>query len=637
MDDCDALRAHKAAASTEPGRLALGRCLLPVDPKAAEAALRTISDAALLPYARRLRAEVALARHRPDEALGHLDGLTLPADAGFAVRLLRAEALLAAGRAAEADADLSALTALRGSRNASVVEQARVLRAQAAEASGVDAVGRWTEVWVRSVRGDGHTLAQQALTRLGALPTDRTSTLARIAVLRDAGLAADAWALLTAAHGEDWLSDGERRELALQGRDYATALQLAEARLTTTAGDAGARYDAAVAASRTAQHDRAIGHYRLFLRDFPGHRLADEASYKIALLELDRGACEAAIVAFDEHLARIPGTGWAESSAWFAARCAWRLGQQDDATRRLETLVREHPDSSLAPGAAYWQARHAGTDDALAAMRARWPRTGWAWLAATRLGEAEAAAPPPPDAPLPASLATLPDGHAAEALLAAGFRAEAQHHLAALRDEAKAQGVVVALAHTMVRAGDADGGRRLVSCPTVPPPSLREVCLPRPHAEIVGPIAASYGLSPWLPYAIMQAESLMDPSATSPVGARGLMQIMPAEGARMHAAARLPGVFTAEALYDSAYNARLGTTELGERLRSLRDVLNGDPLPAVIASYNAGETAVRRWTADGAPEVDAFVEDVPYTETRGYVRRVLGYLMAYRQAYGVSD
>ena len=56
----------------------------------------------------------------------------------------------------------------------------------------------------------------------------------------------------------------------------------------------------------------------------------------------------------------------------------------------------------------------------------------------------------------------------------------------------------------------------------------------------------------------------------------------------------------------------------------------------MIASYNGGEAAVRRWLEayDGPPEFDEFAEDVGYTETRRYVKRVLGFVMAYRWVYG---
>ena len=78
--------------------------------------------------------------------------------------------------------------------------------------------------------------------------------------------------------------------------------------------------------------------------------------------------------------------------------------------------------------------------------------------------------------------------------------------------------------------------------------------------------------------------------------------------------------------------------ELGQRLEALRGVLSHDSAPAVIASYNAGEEAVRRWLPEGEPPpFDAWAEDVSYTETRRYIKRVLGYVMRYRERYGDAN
>ena len=59
--------------------------------------------------------------------------------------------------------------------------------------------------------------------------------------------------------------------------------------------------------------------------------------------------------------------------------------------------------------------------------------------------------------------------------------------------------------------------------------------------------------------------------------------------------------------------------------------------PLAIAGYNGGEEAVLRWMSlyDDAVTAERFGEDVGYTETRRYVRKVLGYLMAYRYVMGM--
>ena len=82
--------------------------------------------------------------------------------------------------------------------------------------------------------------------------------------------------------------------------------------------------------------------------------------------------------------------------------------------------------------------------------------------------------------------------------------------------------------------------------------------------------------------------------------------------------------------------AELGVAELVSLAERFSDSGVDPTLPLVIAGYNGGEKAVRRWLAlyPNPPEADHFAEDVGYTETRRYVRRVLGTLQAYRYIYG---
>jgi soluble lytic murein transglycosylase len=88
-------------------------------------------------------------------------------------------------------------------------------------------------------------------------------------------------------------------------------------------------------------------------------------------------------------------------------------------------------------------------------------------------------------------------------------------------------------------------------------------------------------------------------------------------------------------LFSAPYNVALGTTELSDRAGTLGTILSPSGVPAVIASYNGGEEAVRRWIGEAKqPPSDEFMEDIGYVETRGYVKRVLGFAMAYRWVYG---
>lgn len=131
-------------------------------------------------------------------------------------------------------------------------------------------------------------------------------------------------------------------------------------------------------------------------------------------------------------------------------------------------------------------------------------------------------------------------------------------------------------------------------------------------------------------FAIARQESQFDPRAQSGVGARGLMQMMPATAQRT--ARRVSAAYDQDRLTsDPTYNARLGQAHLGELMEDWR----GSYVLA-FAAYNAGGGNVKKWIdAYGDPrrgEVDVvdWVERIPFTETRNYVQRVMENLQVYR-------
>jgi soluble lytic murein transglycosylase len=170
--------------------------------------------------------------------------------------------------------------------------------------------------------------------------------------------------------------------------------------------------------------------------------------------------------------------------------------------------------------------------------------------------------------------------------------------------------------------------------------AARAACLPRPAQETVNSLTRLSGLPENLPYAIMKAESALKPWVSSHAGARGLMQLMPAVGANAHARLHKTGdpTYHPDQLFDPDICAALGTTELGRLLERFQGK-HTDTLPLIIASYNAGPEAIERWLLIGETNdnADAFAENISYTETRRYVRRVLGYLMSYRILYGDTN
>ena len=114
------------------------------------------------------------------------------------------------------------------------------------------------------------------------------------------------------------------------------------------------------------------------------------------------------------------------------------------------------------------------------------------------------------------------------------------------------------------------------------------------------------------------------------------MQIMPFLGEELTGKLYPERHWDPADLYDPVYNAELGVAELVSLGERFADEGVDPNLPLIIAGYNGGEEAVRRWLGlyESPPDADRFAEDVGYTETRRYVRKVLGTLQAYRYVYG---
>jgi soluble lytic murein transglycosylase len=134
--------------------------------------------------------------------------------------------------------------------------------------------------------------------------------------------------------------------------------------------------------------------------------------------------------------------------------------------------------------------------------------------------------------------------------------------------------------------------------------------------------------------ALTRQESAFDTRALSPTGARGLMQLMPATASQVAKSLELPYA-ERKLSTDGIYNVTLGQAYLD----SLISQFNGSYVLA-IAAYNAGPARVRQWLGDygdpRSPDVDAidWVEEIPFSETRNYVQRVLENLQVYRLRIG---
>jgi soluble lytic murein transglycosylase len=162
---------------------------------------------------------------------------------------------------------------------------------------------------------------------------------------------------------------------------------------------------------------------------------------------------------------------------------------------------------------------------------------------------------------------------------------------------------------------------------SVPPYFLR-MYYPVRYEDTIKKHAARNGLDPYLVMGLILQESYYNPEARSPVGATGLMQIMPPTGKELAGRLRIP--FGASRLTNPEVNVQLGTFHL----KRLIDLMGGEAYLA-IASYNAGQGNVLKWrrAARGKP-LDEFLESIPFAETRNYVKRVTLLRSSYERIAG---
>ncbi len=145
-----------------------------------------------------------------------------------------------------------------------------------------------------------------------------------------------------------------------------------------------------------------------------------------------------------------------------------------------------------------------------------------------------------------------------------------------------------------------------------------EILFPEPYKNIVDAAASKAQVPSALVYAIMRQESAFNPKARSPMDAYGLMQLMPSV-AKTRAHQKNRPFEKATELYDPELNIALGAFELQSLLGRYQS-----QFIMAIAAYNASEKALKGWVKHRYRlDPIEFIEEIPYEETRGYIKLVL--------------
>ncbi|GMV21138.1 MAG: hypothetical protein AMXMBFR57_10870 [Acidimicrobiia bacterium] len=366
----------------------------------------------------------------------------------------------------------------------------------------------------------------------------------------------------------------------------------------------------------------------------------------------------AAARVFTEQYDRFPEGVWAPRAAWKAGWWHYTAGNYAETIRLFETAAVTHRRSDYRSGWVYWAARAyemaSRPEDALAAYDRAIADYGNSYYGreAARAQEALMAALRPagagpvtrvrrdvaltftPGAP-PTTASTI------QALLSAQLWDDA---IGEIRRAQREEGATPLLDATLAYAYRHKGELRLAisamkwaypqylaAGSELLPREMRTVIFPLEYWDLIQTHAKSHDLDPFLIAALMAQESTFDAKIRSAANAWGLMQILPSTGARV---ARQLGIrpFSTASLTRPEINIRIGTKYFADLVRRY----NGNTA-AALAAYNAGENRVDRWLVERPGlERDEFIDAIPFPETQGYVKKILGTAVDYQELYRLT-
>ena len=375
-----------------------------------------------------------------------------------------------------------------------------------------------------------------------------------------------------------------------------------------------------------------------------------------------RGELDIAPLYYRTLLDAFPHTPQGSEASWHFAWITYLTGQPDEASKALQHHVRNYPDSSHVPAALYFLGRlqEDGQPAEASALYQflikRYRHSYYSLEASNRLSLLKkspvhqtmfgnspllslpelASNIPPADPPRFGACPPSSDG---ENLLL--FNLLSALHLddlatqdiqAQLSLHPDSPALVIALSRLEAEQGQTD--RALHTTKRITPDYYSEqfsdlpreiwqLLFPTVHISVIRRYAAINRLDPYLVMGLIRQESGFNVSATSPVDARGLMQV---EASTVtHSRRYLKSV--GRRLYEPIYNVRFGCAFL----RRLLQHYDGNEA-AALAAYNAGPTVVDQWLSQRKyRDQQEFIESIPYPETRIYLKAVFADSGVYRQ------
>jgi soluble lytic murein transglycosylase len=381
-----------------------------------------------------------------------------------------------------------------------------------------------------------------------------------------------------------------------------------------------------------------------------------KALFNLGAFHLERGRYAQAEACFNRVLKLAPEASQRTDVKWKIAWIKYWTKHYQDAADAFRDARAGSPGGKIDTASKYWQARSlalAGRQseaDALLKGIVESSPLNYYGIEAERLLRArniqisheKKLSKPFPGVQLSESEKANPHVVAANALMEQGLTEFALLQLEALPKSMKSSPSIAFLtAKTAYGAGKFRAaqdilypffGSFLETPPEDAPKEFIEMAFPRVHLAETTQAAQKHSMDPHLVWAIIRQESRYDPSVVSPAGAMGLMQVTPEAAGLTRKHGKIPTAALAD-LLEPSKNLAHGVRILAKNL----DGFKGKLVPTV-ASYNADIRKVRDWIRkNGKMKQDEFIENIPYLETRIYVKKVLAGYQAYSLLHRKKD
>lgn len=411
--------------------------------------------------------------------------------------------------------------------------------------------------------------------------------------------------------------------------------------------------------NRLGSAPEAQARYRFFADTFPAHEDAPEALFRVGLLAEEGGDRVTAVLAWIELAEKYPRSNYSGASL------VWLLRTLPEETATLTSTAVITPTQPLTSTLTLTDTREllarteilamSNSGGGYYALRARELVGGGQPFAPS--GVAALLAPTPADQQeaeewlgswlgldAETSLSTLSPVLAADARLTVGSKLwqlglwqEAKRELEAVRQEYATNALFsyqlalyfrdLGIYRSSILAAEAVlllSGDSFFDVPKF----LGRLIYPVYYADLVMPLAETYGYDPLLQFSLLRQESLFESFATSTAVAQGLSQVIPDTGAYIARQLAWPD-YENDDLYKPYVGLAFGAYYLQEQL-----ALFDGFVPAALSAYNAGPGNALRWYNQAGADHDLYVETVDFGETRLYIERIYAGYQFYLHVYG---